>query len=291
MVRYACTENLTAYLHPTGGDRHEASPFVHPDRGSAAAQRLLARIGEHRARAGCRRTADAVSRRRARNARPRAHGKRHRCDVCGQPLRRPDRLPRRRRRGSGAHARAVRGPAGAGASARWAHAVCVHAARRPHVVGRCAAHGGGLCLCVEPGEHARGRGGAVSLRLHRRLRHRPAERHGVGRRPHAHRRARGGHAGVPAALRPAGVCAGALRRGGRHELDGRRRGLCRQRAVHGRHVDDRGPHVHEKPRLLGRGQRRGRDGALRFSERSQCCRVRLPRAGVCAQLAGAGRGA
>ena len=27
------------------------------------------------------------------DARPRAHGKRHRRDVCGQPFRRPDRLP------------------------------------------------------------------------------------------------------------------------------------------------------------------------------------------------------
>ena len=45
----------------------------------------------------------------------------------------------------------------------------------------------------------------------------------------------------------------------------------------------------KKPRLLGRGQRRGRDGALRLSERSQCRGVCFPRTGVCAQLAGAGR--
>ena len=59
-------------------------------------------------------------------------------------------------------------------------------------------------------------------------------------------------------------------------------------AVHGHRVDDRGPHLHEKYRLLGRGQRRGRDGALRLSERRQRCGVRLPRARIRAQLARTG---
>ena len=239
-----------------------------PDRGGAAAQRLHARIGEHRARAGCRRTADAVPRRRAGSARPRAHGKRHRRDVCRQSLCRPDRLPRRRRRDGRAHARAVRGPA---------------RSRSPCPTGAC-----GMCSPCATGSRGR---------TARRSRRRTLSMRGTGR-------ARSSDAAAPYLF----ACIdgyGTGRLNVTASADGRTLTvvlaeamptflqLCAQPAyapvpsgaadttswtADGAAFVTSGPYTvaawttegltyTKKSRLLGRGQRCGRDGALRLSER------------------------